>query len=406
MSDKNINISFYYKLTKLSMESLLSNKVRALLTMLGIVIGAATIILVVAMGEGAKRDIDEQFSNMSVTTILINAPSAADGQKSKLGLDDVDSIAKLETIVSAAPQLTGNVSVTSEGSSESFGVLGSSEEIFPMMSVDLVYGSLFTNENDDNHDKVAVLGANVTEELFGSREADVIGEEINLGKKTFQIIGTLKYKGGSFGPTSIDDSVFVPYSSAYRYVLGKKGKFNINAMAINIESLNTAMDEISQVLRDNHSIKLGGVDDFRVRDMGSNVQAAKESARTMSLLLGSVGAVVLIVGGIGIMNIMYVTVSERTKEIGLRKAIGAKDKHIELQFLLEAVLLSGVGYIVGALFASGLYVVLQRLQISMVLVWWSYLLSLIFVMATGIFFGYAPAKKAAAMNPIDALRYE
>lgn len=374
--------------------------------MLGIVIGGATIILVVVMGEGAKQDIDEQFSNMSVTTILINAPSGADGKKSKLDLDDVESINQLDTIISAVPQLAGTVAVSADNNSDSFSVLGSTSDIFPMMNVELVRGDIFTKENDDDHDKVAVLGANVTEELFGARDADVIGQEINLGKKTFQIVGVLKYKGGSFGPTAIDDSVFVPYSSAYRYVLGKKGKFNINAIAVNVETLELAMDDITNVLRENHNIKLSGVDDFRVRDMGSNVQAAKESARTMSLLLGSVGLAVLIVGGIGIMNIMYVTVSERTREIGLRKAIGAKDKHIELQFLLEAVLLSGAGYIVGVLVASGMFLLLQKLQISLVLVWWSYLLSLIFVMATGVFFGYAPARKAAAMNPIDALRHE
>ena len=403
---KKVSPLFYYRLTKLSLESLLNNKIRALLTMLGIVIGGATIILVVVMGEGAKQDIDEQFSNMSVTTILINAPSGADGKKSKLDLDDVESINQLDTIISAVPQLAGTVAVSADNNSDSFSVLGSTSDIFPMMNVELVRGDIFTKENDDDHDKVAVLGANVTEELFGARDADVIGQEINLGKKTFQIVGVLKYKGGSFGPTAIDDSVFVPYSSAYRYVLGKKGKFNINAIAVNVETLELAMDDITNVLRENHNIKLSGVDDFRVRDMGSNVQAAKESARTMSLLLGSVGLAVLIVGGIGIMNIMYVTVSERTREIGLRKAIGAKDKHIELQFLLEAVLLSGAGYIVGVLVASGMFLLLQKLQISLVLVWWSYLLSLIFVMATGVFFGYAPARKAAAMNPIDALRHE
>lgn len=166
------------------------------------------------------------------------------------------------------------------------------------------------------------------------------------------------------------------------------------------------MDDIAIVLRENHSIRSGGIDDFRIRDMGSNVQAAKDSSRTMSLLLGSIGAIVLLVGGIGIMNIMYVTVTERTKEIGLRKAIGAKDKHIELQFLLEAILMSVIGYFVGTIVATILYFILKQMAISVTFVWWSYLLSAIFVALTGVFFGYAPAKKAASLNPIDALRYE
>jgi putative ABC transport system permease protein len=398
--------NFYWKILKLSFESLQSNALRAFLTMLGIVIGGATIILVIGMGQGAKNDIDAQYSNMSVTTILINAPSNAEGESSKLNLEDVHDIKELDTITAAVPQLAGNVSVSSGQSNQAFGVLGSTPEIFPMMAVEFTHGQAFTQEDEDSHEKVAVLGATVVEELYGNRSANVIGDEIILGKKTFTIIGTLNYKGGSFGPTSIDDSVFTPYSSAYRYVLGKKGKFNINATATDIEKLGIAMDEIASLLRENHHIKAGGVDDFRIRDMGSNVQAAKDSARTMSLLLGSVGAVVLVVGGIGIMNIMYVTVTERTKEIGLRKAIGAKDKDIELQFLLEAVILSFFGFVIGAILATMLFFVLKQISISIVIVWWSYFLSAFFVAFTGVFFGYAPAKKAANMNPIEALRYE
>jgi len=409
-SKKKSERSFYIKLSKLSLESLISNKTRALLTMLGIVIGAATIILVIAMGEGAKRDIDEQFSNMSVTTLLINATSGNTGVKSKLSIDDIESITELEPVLVAVPQLAGTVDVSFGSNFESFNILGSTAEVFPMMGVEFVEGSAFTNEDDNDHAKVAVVGANIVEELFKDEEtgeiASALGEEINVGGKSFEIIGVLAYKGGSIGPTSIDGSVFMPYTSAFRYVLGSKGKFTINALATNIETLDWAMEDISSLLRKNHNIRSGGLDDFKVRDMGSNVQAAKDSARTMSLLLGSVGLVVLIVGGIGIMNIMYVTVSERTKEIGLRKAIGAKNKHIELQFLMEAVILSVVGFVVGALLATGMFFIIKGLQVSVVLVWWSYLLSLVFVMMTGVFFGYAPAKKAALLHPIEALRHE
>ncbi|MBT4722868.1 FtsX-like permease family protein, partial [Candidatus Falkowbacteria bacterium] len=345
-------MKLYLKILNLAYESIFSNAFRAFLTMLGIIIGGATIILVIEMGQGAKNDIDEQFSNMSVTTILINAPASEGGNTSKLDIDDIESINNLENVVISVPQLSGKVTVSSGNIAESFNILGSNTDIFPMMSVDFVKGEAFTDADEEEHNKVAVLGATVVEELFGDPEAKVVGEEIVLGKKTFTIVGTLKYKGGSFGPTSIDDSVFTPYSSAYRYVLGKKGKFNINATATDIDLLDQAMDDIALTLRENHNIKLGGIDDFRIKDMGSNVQAAKDSSKTMSLLLGSIGAIVLLVGGIGIMNIMYVTVTERTKEIGLRKAIGAKDKHIELQFLLEAILISIIGYFVGTILAT------------------------------------------------------
>lgn len=400
---------FTTKILRLAFESLLAHSFRAFLTMLGIVIGGATIILVVGLGEGAKQDIDAQYSNMSVTTILINAPSAEDGAKSKLSLEDAEDISQLETIVSAVPQTSGKVNVAAEGNTASYTVVGSTPDIFPMLAATYQAGGQYDQEAEESREKVAVIGATVAEDLFestGLSAQDSIGKEINLGKKAFTVIGVLEYRGGAFGPIAVDDSIFVPYSSGYRYVLGKQGKFNINAQATDINVLEVAMEDISRVLRDNHSIKLGGVDDFRVRDMGSNVQSAKESAQTMSFLLGSVGIVVLLVGGIGIMNIMYVSVHERTKEIGLRKAIGAKDYHIQLQFLFEALILSSIGYIIGALLAFGLYFLLVQIGISIVNVWWSYVLSLFFVVGTGVIFGYFPAQKAASLHPIEALRYE
>ncbi|MEN8252956.1 MAG: ABC transporter permease [Patescibacteria group bacterium] len=399
-------MTFTTKIFRLAFESLLAHSFRAFLTMLGIVIGGATIILVVGLGEGAKRDIDAQYSNMSVTTILINAPSAEDGTKSKLSLEDAEDIAQLETIVSAVPQTSGKVNVAANGTTASFTVIGSTPNIFSMLAAAYQFGEQFTLESEDNREKVAVIGATVAEDLFESEPKGIVGQEINLGKKTFTIVGVLEYRGGAFGPISVDESIFVPYSAGYRYVLGKQGKFNINAQATDINVLDIAMEDISRILRDNHNIKVGGVDDFRVRDMGTNVQSAKESATTMSFLLGSVGFVVLLVGGIGIMNIMYVSVHERTKEIGLRKAIGAKNSHIKLQFLFEAVILSSIGYVIGAILAFALYFGLESLGVSIVNVWWSYLLSLFFVFSTGVIFGYFPAQKAASLHPIEALRYE
>jgi len=403
------SVAFTTKIFRLSLDSLLAHSFRAFLTMLGIVIGGATIILVIGLGEGAKQDIDAQYSNMSVTTILINAPSAEDGTQSKLSLEDAEDIAQLDTIVSAVPQTSGKVNVAADGNTASFTVVGSTPNVFPMLAATYQAGDQFNQEAEDNREKVAVIGATVAEELFTANEENlegIIGKEINLGKKAFTVVGVLEYRGGSFGPIAVDESIFVPYSSGYRYVLGKQGKFNINAQAIDINLLDTSMEDISRILRDNHNIKIGGVDDFRVRDMGTNVQSAKESAQTMSFLLGSVGIVVLLVGGIGIMNIMYVSVHERTKEIGLRKAIGAKDNHIKLQFLFEAIILSGIGYVIGAILAFGLYFVLFNIGISIVNVWWSYILSLFFVVGTGVIFGYFPAQKAASLHPIEALRYE
>lgn len=400
------NLGYIFKIVKLSFESILSNKTRSFLTMLGIIIGSATIILVIEIGKGAQADVESQYSNMSVTTILVNAPSSANGKPSKLSTDDLDDLVQLELIDSAVPQLTGKITIANNEQTASLNAMGSYPEVFDVINAELTHGDFFTQEDEDDHTKVAILGALAVEELFGDQDADVIGENIQIGKKTFKIVGTLKYKGGTFGPVSIDDSVFMPYSSTYRYVLGKKGKFNINALATSVDVLEQAMDDMGALFRKNHDIKLGQVDDFRLRDMGSIVSSAQESSQTMSLLLGSVGLVVLIVGGVGIMNIMLVTVSERTKEIGIRKAIGAKDWLIQLQFLFEALWLSLLGFVIGTILASTLYNIVASLNLPIMFIWWSYAMSFVFVVFTGTVFGYSPAKKAANMNPIDALRYE
>jgi len=219
--------AFTIKIFQLSFESLLAHSFRAFLTMLGIVIGGATIILVIGLGEGAKRDIDAQYSNMSVTTILINAPSAEDGTKSKLSFEDAQDISQLNTIISAVPQISGKVSVAANGNANSFTVIGTTPDIFPMLSATYQSGTQYDQEDEDDREKVAVIGATVAEELFATDSVnpkETIGQEINIGKKAFTVVGILEYRGGAFGPIAVDDSIFVPYSSGYRYVLGKQGK--------------------------------------------------------------------------------------------------------------------------------------------------------------------------------------
>lgn len=389
----------------LSWKSLKSNVFRSFLTTLGIIIGSTTIIIVIALGEGARKDIEEQYSNMSVTTILINAPSA-NGEKSKLSVDDIPLVKNISTVKDAVPMLTGKVGVSTADNSGSFTVVGTYPDFNTVANLELTSGSFFTQGDEDEHNKVAILGATVAEEIFGSREASVIGETIVLGKKEFEIIGVAKYKGGSFGPITIDDSVFTPYSSSYRYVLGKNGKFSFNVNAESVEVLDSTMDAISEVLRESHNLSVSDTEDFRLRDMGTTVASAQSSSRTMALLLGGVGFIVLLVGGIGIMNIMYVTVSERTREIGIRKAIGARDEYVLLQFLLEAILLTGIGFLIGVISSIFINVLLLNLGFKIIYVWWSVPFSFAVTFTIGVFFGYLPAKKAAALDPIDALRYE
>jgi putative ABC transport system permease protein len=372
---------------------------------LGIIIGAATIIIVVALGEGAKRDIEAQYSNMSVTTILINGPST-EGSQSKLSVDDIPAIQAISTVSDAVPMLTGKVNISTANNTASFNVVGTYPNFSDVANLTYERGGFFDQTDEDDHTKVVILGATVAEEIYGTRNPDVLGQSIVLGKKEFEIVGIAKYKGGAFGPISIDESVFTPYSSSYRYILGKNGKFSFNVNAQSVDLLEETMSSLTKVLREEHKIAANTPEDFKLKDMGATVASAQGSSQTMAILLGAVGFIVLLVGGIGIMNIMYVTVSERTKEIGIRKAIGAKDNHVLTQFLFEAFILTGVGYLIGTISSIGIYFILLSLGVKIVFVWWSLVLSFIITFTVGMFFGYYPAKKAAALDPIDALRYE
>jgi len=397
--------NFYWQLLGLSWRALRANSFRSFLTTLGIVIGAATIIIVVALGEGAKQDIAAQYSNMSVTTIIVNGPST-ETDPSKLSPDDIPLMEAIPTVSDVVPMLSGKISVAAGEENGSWNVIGTYPNLATVAKLVMTEGNFFSQVDEDEHQKVAILGATVAEELYGSRNPKTVGETIILGKKEFTIGGVIEYRGGSFGPVNIDESIFTPYSSSYRYVLGKSGKFSFNVNAKSIEALEPTMTELATALRESHNLAPGAVDDFRLRDMGATVASAQSSSQTMAFLLGAVGLIVLLVGGIGIMNIMYVTVSERTREIGIRKAIGAKDKHIMTQFLLEAFILTGVGYGAGVIISGGIYLILQSMDLKIVFVPWSLLLSLVITFAVGMFFGYYPARRAANLNPIDALRYE
>lgn len=400
-----MKIDFYLKLFGLSWQAVKANKFRSFLTTLGIVIGAGTIIIVAALGEGAKADIEAQYSNMSVTTIIINGPST-ESAPSKLSPDDIPMIATIPTVTDVVPMLSGKVNVSAESNTSSWSIIGTYPNFASVANMTLVEGSFFDQVAEDEHTKIAILGATVAEEIYGSRNPKVVGEQIILGKKEFVIGGVAEYRGGSFGPINIDESIFTPYSSSYRYVLGKAGKFSFNVNTTSIEELDSTMTQLAVVLRESHNLGTGMIDDFRLRDMGATVASAQSSSATMAFLLASVGLIVLLVGGIGIMNIMYVTVSERTREIGIRKAIGARDNHIMLQFLSEAFILTAVGYVVGTAISIAVYFLLKNIGLKIVFVPWSLLVSLVITFATGMFFGYYPARKAASLDPIDALRYE
>ena len=389
------------KTARAAVAALRANGVRSLLMALGVIIGAATIVLVVAIGLGARADIDEQYSNMSVTTIFVNPVQST---ASKLSADDAEKIASISTVAAVAPQLTGRIGITAGEITAQTMVVGTTPEYADIAALEFTTGEFFSAEQVDDRSRTVVLGPTAAEELFA--DSDPLGQTVRIAGRTLEVIGVTTPKGGSIGPITLDDSVFVPYTTAERTLLGATGKVSMNAQATSIEDVPATIDAIALALRDAHHLRNDQGDDFTVKDMGSKLVSAQESSRTMTMLLGGVASIVLLVGGIGIMNIMYVAVTERTREIGVRRAVGATRNHVLLQFLLEAVILSVGGGAIGVGIGLGMIPVASSLDIRAIASPSGVILSFAFAVLTGVIFGYAPARKAAALDPIEALRYE
>ena len=390
-----------FKTARTAVAALRANGPRSVLMALGVVIGAATIVLVVAIGLGARASIDEQYSNMSVTTIFVNP---VQNSASELSAEDAEAIAAVPTVAAVAPQLTGRVAIATDAITSQTMVVGTTPGYSAIAALGFASGEFFTTEQVDRRERVVVLGPTAAEELFGTD--DPIGQTVRIAGKSLEVIGVTTAKGGSIGPITLDDSVFVPYTTAERSLLGTTGKASLNAQATTIEDVPVAIDAITLALRDAHHLRSDEGNDFTVKDMGSKLVSAQESNRTMTLLLSGVASIVLLVGGIGIMNIMYVAVTERTREIGVRRAVGATRAHVLAQFLLEAVILSVGGGTIGVAIGLGMVPLADSLDIRAIASPSGVVLAFAFAVLTGVVFGYAPARKAAALDPIEALRYE
>jgi len=394
------------EIIRMSFESLLANKTRSFLSMLGIIIGVSTVIAVFAIGQGAQQAVDEQFQGLSANSIIVMQMK---GKTESSNLKTADSEVIVENcshISEATAIIQESMAVSFESEEGSFSISGVEDNYFEMSSIEIDKGVLISAEDIEGGEKVAVLGSGVVEELFKNTD-EIIGKNIKINSKTIEIIGTIKETGRSMGKNSLDDTIFLPNTMAEKSILGSKAFIMIFTIADDVENIEIASEEIVSALRDEHNLKDSQADDFRIMDAGAMVGAAQDSAELMTILLTSVAAIVLLVSGIGIMNVMFVTVAERTKEIGIAKAIGGKQGDILGQFLLESIMLSMLGGLLGIGLGSLIVPVFSKFDIMTVAFSWTGpIIGFGFSVLVGVLFGFYPALKASRLDPVDALRSE
>ena len=397
-----------------AVKALRRNAMRTVLTALGMIIGVAAVIVMVAIGTGARLSIEKQIRSAGSNLVMVNAGSGGfgpvrQGAGAVTTLTEGDAIAirrDVEGVRYVSPGINTRLQIVSESANWNTQVQGASEELPEIRSWPAQLGSFFTADDVRTAAKVAVLGSSTRDQLFGA-DTDPVGATIRIRNQPFKVIGVLTGKGqGPMGQDQ-DDMVIVPFTTVQKKLLGVTHVSGITVSAADGASLDQVSAQISNLLRLRHRIEEGEDDDFSVRTQTEMTSMMTSTTNTMTYLLAGIAAVSLLVGGIGIMNIMLVSVTERTREIGLRLSVGARDTDVLTQFLVEAIVLSLAGGAIGILVGLGFsYGVSRFLQWSTAVTGQSVLLSFGVAAATGVFFGFYPARKAAALNPIDALRYE
>ncbi|MFA6253026.1 MAG: ABC transporter permease [Patescibacteria group bacterium] len=395
--------------------ALLANKARSSLTILGIVIGIASVIAMIAIGQGSQNNIQSSIQSLGSNLVLVmpgtqrgagTQVSQGRGSAQTLTQGDADAIAEEISLAAAvAPELSGRYQVTAKGTNTNTSVMGTNSNYTGIRNVEVDSGSFVTEQHVKNKSKVVVLGPTVRDDIFGEG-VNPVGQTIRIKQIEFKVIGVTKAKGGT-GFSNQDDMIFVPISTAQQFLSGSDKVSTISVQAQDQKSMEPLQEQITTLLLERHNIADSASADFSTLNQADIVETASSVANTFTILLGSVAAISLLVGGIGIMNMMLTNVTERTREIGLRKAIGAKRKDISRQFLVEAITLTFIGGILGVLLGWLAALLASQLGgLATKISGLSILLAFGVSAFIGIAFGYYPAKRAAGFNPIDALRFE
>jgi putative ABC transport system permease protein len=411
----------FYRLLIEALESLSANKMRSILTVLGIVIGVAAVIAMLSIGRGAEASITSRIESIGTNLVYVTPGSTSEaglqtaaGSAGTLTLDDAEALAALPEVVAVSAQTSNMVQAAYQSQNTRTRLLGVTPSYESVSSLTLEDGVFISEDDQKARSLVVVLGSDVAEALFGGT-GGVVGQKIRLNGQPYKVIGVLASKGGT-GFFNQDDQVFIPLSTAlYRLVGGARFRGSSVISQITIKASNTeAVDQVvadaTLLMRERHGT-VEGADDFTVTSQQETLDAATAVSDTLTLFLGGIAGISLAVGGIGIMNIMLTTVTERTHEIGLRKAVGARRKDILTQFLVESVVLSLVGGVIGVVFGWGAAQLMGQVQfsgstITPVVGMDSVLLATFFSVTVGLFFGIYPATRAARLQPVDALRYE
>ncbi len=404
------------KTFKIAFRALGRNKMRSFLTALGIIIGVGAVIAMISIGEGAKRGIEDRFASMG-TNLLFVSPGSQNqrgvhggwGSMTTLKEDDALAIAReCPAVMYVSPSVSARAQTVYGNKNWNTSISGTGDRYPEVRNWEVEFGTYFDEAMVKSAAKVCVLGADVKTNLF--EDEDAIGKVIRIKKIPFKVLGVLKKRGESGGFGSRDDMLTIPYTTAMRRLQGIDYIQSADVRAVSTEAMPQAVIQIQELLRNRHRIAPGAEDDFTVRNMSEIAETAAQATQMMTVLLGSIAGISLLVGGIGIMNIMLVSVTERIREIGLRMAVGARERDILLQFLTEAIVLSLMGGIIGILVGVGSSKLLKNIKMfasmNTVVSPESVILAFCFAAAIGIFFGFYPARKASRLDPIEALRYE